>query len=430
MDPLSAGASVIAFVTVALDGAGKLYNAVAAYRGGPQDVKLLLSALSDLLFLLRRLSTILHDPDNRLLGAFATELETSLKTCVSEISTFNSKLIKCQPRPQEGSLQRFARRLRPVLHQMDLEKMRLAILRHLATLSVQVGLVNSLQAQSMGKTVHGIHEQLQQTLPSQRLQLDSITDSGTTMSLAQQAMGGNIRSIHALVEKLPVLFIQELERLRQDVDLKIDGIGSSVIMRPTDNNIVHINPYHPGQTSAAARGITAALDHWNPWLNVSKNRHLHAIMASCNSFSRTVDRGARDEHALPALQHLFGSIWDQLGAASLDTGEDFRHIIRLTDTADNLAFASRGKLSWPFLHLSDLPAHHIQANFHVSGSMVDLEQRLLRTHKKAPLSTGPGDWNARARLDAGRECSTRLCLSSSRHPREPSRSRYICLRIY
>lgn len=142
MEALNAGASVLTFAACAGSGLQELYKAVAAFKDGPLDVENLLDAIEELTGLIAQLSEIFNDqcttPDPR----FASRLRKSLTSCQKTTNGFKTRLETCRAAASNGAMQWMMARLRQVLCQSDFEKMRLAMLRHLAVFSVHVGVAN------------------------------------------------------------------------------------------------------------------------------------------------------------------------------------------------------------------------------------------------------------------------------------------------
>lgn len=151
MDPISSGASVLAFVTIALQASKTLYEAVSGYRNGPAEVQHLLNAVQDLRGILKQLSRSFSSPDltKALTDEIATHLVRSFHACGMDIRRFSAKLDKCRTTENTIGILTILNRLRPIAYQQDFEKMRLDILRHLAVLAANQGIVDQFDSRKL-----------------------------------------------------------------------------------------------------------------------------------------------------------------------------------------------------------------------------------------------------------------------------------------
>ncbi|KAF2159603.1 hypothetical protein M409DRAFT_60672 [Zasmidium cellare ATCC 36951] len=243
MEPLSAGASVLTFVAIALDGASKLSQAVAAYRGGPQEVQYLGDSINELQAILRQLSEILQDAALLLPPEFATALENSLRSCQKRLVGFTAELKKCEASSQDRVWPRVASRLRPVLHQKDLEKMRLAILKHLAALSLDVGLINDFRTAAIGEAVQTVDRRLERSMSLQQQQADGMADLQASWSIIALSNCQALQGIENNLAGLPTWFTQQLQALKRHFDLRFDTIPLSVSPIP----MISKTPLHSSQ---------------------------------------------------------------------------------------------------------------------------------------------------------------------------------------
>lgn len=96
MDPTSGGASVIAFVTLALQSTKTLYQAISAIKRAPKWVKDTASSIKDLSLVLEQLENTQAITQNNSNGLDLTAIESTMKKCVDDITRFEEDLKKLQ----------------------------------------------------------------------------------------------------------------------------------------------------------------------------------------------------------------------------------------------------------------------------------------------------------------------------------------------
>ncbi|KAJ3540684.1 hypothetical protein NM208_g4949 [Fusarium decemcellulare] len=142
MDPVSAGASVVTFITLAFSVTKTIHNVLSSIKDGPQVVQYLKDEVAQLQSILGRISEISHDSTH---GNDATELGGLVQKCVNDMTSFDSKLRRLDISGADGRSGRLWRRLKNCFTERDLEQMRQVVRGHVQLLTVRLTLVQTQQ---------------------------------------------------------------------------------------------------------------------------------------------------------------------------------------------------------------------------------------------------------------------------------------------
>ena len=134
MDGLSGAASVIAVFGLAVGSTQAIYNIISGIKNGPHAIESMKSSLQDLLKLLLQLKGC---TDQLYLAA---DLEGSVSKCVQDLRASGDQLAKLCPRA-DGRAVRFWNNVKAALQEKDLERMSAMIQRHVASLSLQLQII-------------------------------------------------------------------------------------------------------------------------------------------------------------------------------------------------------------------------------------------------------------------------------------------------
>jgi hypothetical protein len=140
MDGVSAAASIVALVTVALQSASAIHAVVSGIRNGPEQVSQLILALESLngvLQQLSRLQTIRQDGSREDLS----DLENLMGSCVKDINRFRRMLAKLQHVPADKTLGRAWKQVKPILHKEEFREMRQTIHDYISRLNLQLNII-------------------------------------------------------------------------------------------------------------------------------------------------------------------------------------------------------------------------------------------------------------------------------------------------
>ncbi|KAI5468095.1 hypothetical protein BGZ63DRAFT_372941 [Mariannaea sp. PMI_226] len=129
MDPLSAGASVLAFFGI-LNSLQQIYKTLSSVKDGPQNIRLAANSVDQLRSILTEIQQkqCLNDPDGRLL----------LKKCAEDVGSVAAKLAKLRITPTESRGGKMWKRIKAALSESDLDHMRQVLSGHSAALGLRL----------------------------------------------------------------------------------------------------------------------------------------------------------------------------------------------------------------------------------------------------------------------------------------------------
>ena len=134
MDGLSGAASVIAVFGLAVSSTQAIYDFISGIKNGPNAIESMKSSLQDFLKLLLQLKGC---TDQLYLAA---DLERSVSKCVQDLKASEDQLAKLCLRADSRAV-RFWNNIKAALQEKDLEKMSAMIQRHVASLSLQLQII-------------------------------------------------------------------------------------------------------------------------------------------------------------------------------------------------------------------------------------------------------------------------------------------------
>ncbi len=130
MDAVSAGASVLAFVTLSLQSAKLVYETLTSVKDGPKHVYQIARDVQSLQSTLERLARC------RAAGARGDEaFATKLKACADDMTSFAKRLKTLTIDDGTSRLERNWKRVKAFLNEKDLETMGAVFIRHTAALN-------------------------------------------------------------------------------------------------------------------------------------------------------------------------------------------------------------------------------------------------------------------------------------------------------
>jgi hypothetical protein len=140
MDGVSAAASIIALVTVALQSASAIHAVVSGIRDGPEQVSQLILALEGLNGVLQQLSRLqaLRQDGNR---EDLSDLENLMGSCVKDIDRFRRMLAKLQHVHADKTLGRAWKQVKSILHKEEFREMRQTMNDYVSRLNLQLNIV-------------------------------------------------------------------------------------------------------------------------------------------------------------------------------------------------------------------------------------------------------------------------------------------------
>ncbi|KAH8886428.1 ankyrin [Thozetella sp. PMI_491] len=129
MDPLSGGASVLAFIGI-LNSLQSIYETLSAVKDGPEHVRQVANSVGQLSTVLKQLQRqqYLPDPDGN----------HQLKQCVDDVKTIEDGISKLRISPSEKRSGKIWKRVKTALKEKDIDRMHKILERHTAALSLQL----------------------------------------------------------------------------------------------------------------------------------------------------------------------------------------------------------------------------------------------------------------------------------------------------
>lgn len=120
MEAISAGASVLTFLTVALGSTKIVYQTLSSVKDGPENVKRTASAVLHLRFLLEDISELSKtDP-----AAIDTALSGDVKACAVHLDSFADRLLRLQPVLGERRDGKLWKKFKAFISERELETVR------------------------------------------------------------------------------------------------------------------------------------------------------------------------------------------------------------------------------------------------------------------------------------------------------------------
>ncbi len=133
MDPLSAGAGAVAFITVAIQSTKFLLDLFSAVKDSPKHVQNVRHDVEQLRVTLVRLSKCQSIQNDHTVTVL-------VQRCSEDIALYARRLLKLQITPAERRAGKLWRKLTALMSEKDLGEMRTAIHSHISSLSLQVSL--------------------------------------------------------------------------------------------------------------------------------------------------------------------------------------------------------------------------------------------------------------------------------------------------
>ncbi|KAK0512253.1 hypothetical protein JMJ35_005381 [Cladonia borealis] len=220
MDGLSGAASVITVVGLAVSSTQTIYNIVSGIKNGPNAIQSIKSSLQDLLKLLQQLK---GSTDQLYL---AVDLEGSVSKCVQDLKASEDQLAKLCPRVDSKAV-RLWNHVKAALQEKDLERMSAMIQRHVASLSLQLQIIEGGRGSSHTMSLDKIEalsrtHLIQSTKNTSTLERtdtvmnqvsDSIQALGTIAKESHQSTLLSLEQLSDKVQYLPGLSTGQFESL-------------------------------------------------------------------------------------------------------------------------------------------------------------------------------------------------------------------------
>jgi hypothetical protein len=140
MDALSAGASLLAFLGLALNSAKAIHDVLSAVKDGPRNIKSLTNEVAQLQSILERLSHIQTGPANNADSIYLAGLVTR---CATDVTSFESRLQRLDLSTDDRRIGRLWRRLKGIVNEKELEHIRDNIHAHMLALNLSLGILQT-----------------------------------------------------------------------------------------------------------------------------------------------------------------------------------------------------------------------------------------------------------------------------------------------
>lgn len=139
MEAVASGASVLAFIVIALKSTKAVHQAVSSIKDGPKQVQQLASTLQGLEGTLEQLSRsrAFTESDS---GLDLVEIEKLVKRCSEDMTSFDGKLKRLQISSSTRELGNVWKRIKIMLQEKDLEHMWTVVHGHFDILGGQLSL--------------------------------------------------------------------------------------------------------------------------------------------------------------------------------------------------------------------------------------------------------------------------------------------------
>src|SRR5215469_13337511 len=142
MEAVSAGASVLTFLGLALKSAKAIHEVLSAIKDGPQNVQSLVNEVTQLQTILERLS---HVHAGLTASADSSNLTSYASRCASDTNAFEKQLHCLRLSANDRRVGRFWKRLKVIVSENDLKRMRAIIHGHIMALNLELGLLQTTQ---------------------------------------------------------------------------------------------------------------------------------------------------------------------------------------------------------------------------------------------------------------------------------------------
>lgn len=133
MEAISGGASVLAFIGIALKSTETVYKTISGIRDAPEKVQRLSPAVADLQSILRQLSGFFEPPNA---AQSFDEFESTIRKCEIDLTFLSKKLSSLQKTASDRKLRAAWKRIRAILEKEDMQEMWTTVHHHVTVLGV------------------------------------------------------------------------------------------------------------------------------------------------------------------------------------------------------------------------------------------------------------------------------------------------------
>ncbi|KAK9797573.1 putative Fungal N-terminal domain-containing protein [Seiridium cardinale] len=248
MDPVSAGASVIAFIDLALASAKFIHNFLSAAKDGPQSVRRLVEDIGQLQTILQSLQEL--EPDKQG-GPFVAALGPQVQRCSEDLKQFRILLGQLDATTASSRGGKLWKRLKSAASDKDLERIRETIASHISVLNFNLSLLQTTQLQNSStrsSEILHIVKQLRDNFAQFNEQQSTVRgeSEGGGVDVAQTtatqtALGASIERLTQLVGADNLAIDRDAEEVKNDLEILLTASlkeQSSLSSHTTSSSIV------------------------------------------------------------------------------------------------------------------------------------------------------------------------------------------------
>ncbi|KAB2570099.1 hypothetical protein DBV05_g11241 [Lasiodiplodia theobromae] len=283
MDAISGGASVLAFIGLALKSTESVYKTISGIRDAPEKVQRLSSAVADLQSILRQLSGLFEPPNA---AQSFDEFESTIRKCESDLAFLSKKLSSLQNTAGDRRWKTAWKRIKAILEKEDMQEMWTTVHHHVTVLGVYLGVLQSFSAVRQMQGISALEQAFRtnndhvisntQTLGAQAISLSSLdgrlrlfeshsSAAQQTTEQALDALGQKIDSMPSLSQNQFDVIKGMLEQLSIQQERKTDGRQSnssrpsSIVSEVDENSISDIDSgYSVSSTFSSDLGASSS----------------------------------------------------------------------------------------------------------------------------------------------------------------------------
>ncbi len=134
MDAVSGGASVLAFITLAIQSAKTVSDFLTGIKDAPDNVRRAAASASMLQQVLEQLAQCLQASG----VGFARDIETMIRECSNNLAAFAAKLVKLEILDTDGRGRQAWKRVKTVLNENEIEKRTKLMVTHSSILGLSL----------------------------------------------------------------------------------------------------------------------------------------------------------------------------------------------------------------------------------------------------------------------------------------------------
>ncbi|KAJ9602489.1 hypothetical protein H2200_013032 [Cladophialophora chaetospira] len=304
MDPISAGASVLAFVVLALDGTKSLYQLIIGFKRATRETRAIAVAINDLQNVLRHFETspVLNSPATEL-----NDMVRVLSACHQDLTRFRQSIKEYQLASKVSKCRRVLQTVKSPFAKSELDFIRQSICDYHGALQIRLSIVNSSVLQTCKDEIHGLHNRA----AANDLKTSTILDSVENITTSVRAHTEGIRK----VQDTATAGVQQASSLIKDVQ----SMRSSVEYQMRNMSITSASAIdrHAAYSASRLEDILTAFRTLQEQFTSlpdqvasaqAKLTPLQGLAPPCSSSGQATNEDLELRHSLERLQRLSSSI--------------------------------------------------------------------------------------------------------------------------